>query len=492
MALVRWLKDNKDVIKYQYYYDGSSESKHPDYYQGIYSTRETDRYRVAGKYFYFGCCKSAVENYLKEKSLGEKQQAIIEIDPITRRNTFHTLFTTELYPSLTTGPKDYYISWAHWSDLKSLALNDEISYWSDNKHYLRYKAQHEECIQNNQLTSATNKDYRKNSLSNLFTFLLSQFEKADDSLMKAFLQHDERGNTPLFYAFQKYTNEFNYDSLHEFLQKSGTANTGRLYLEPNQYDKTLLHVIFSLSTDDSLEWHMDLLDPATIKDAFRAKDQVGNTPLHDLFLLRKKLTNTFVEKVCQAIKTASENTGKQGEMEQKQDQLPDYLTVNLDNANPLHYLCQRDPRNEENLSMLKTMLQFAGHLKSEKIMQQDKFHMTPVHYAIKSGNFSLAEEMLNRLMGQDQLNLILMKHNKHETLLHFICQYGNPALLEQAILIIGPLKCYEIRKQVPLKASSSNKNLSQEQLESTVNKYSRLFNTFDYFVEKYKKGVFAT
>ncbi|HSW94043.1 MAG TPA: hypothetical protein VLJ15_06805 [Gammaproteobacteria bacterium] len=463
MALVRWLKKNNAAGTYDYYGAGRGP---------------------AGQYYFFYWDPENVRCRDEWKNSASKRLAIADIHTPTGQNAFHCIFSTKL-PRPVLRSVDYYISTADRFAQDVLEASGGVWYAHEGDTRLQARK-----TQHNQLRPKlknSNENYPEKIMTGLLNLFLEHFENDDAALMEAFLHPDTQGNTPLCYYFQMRSTDINGQILDKRLQKLSLENRRALHFAPNRGGKTLLHFYIWDDSTPHLNWFKNMLDSDSIKEALCKKDNNNNTPLHDLFLLRKTITMAFFDEIYAAITAKSSAEEKQN----KPSVTWDFLPENNDLANPLHYLCKRAPC-DENLAMLQKMLLIADKSKVKKIMQKDRDGFTPMHYAIQSGNFKLADEMLKQLTFPEKITLITMKHNdKQETLLHFICQHGNRDLLNQAVAILGPLELRNMHRTLPLKANSSNPHLTQQMLDDTIKKFSRLFDVFDYFVETYKASTLA-
>lgn len=475
MALARWLAVNNGSEQAYYYAQAEYDSRDSHYYpSGLYHWFSWDAHNVA------------LGDAWKQSA--DKSRVISEIDSATGQNAFHCVFSTPLCQQ-SVESKDYYISSA---EGKRLITNGQWKLYAQGSLGRGKIAEHSSLLKENKITSVNDeeKNFRRDIKTDLINSFLGHF--TGDQLIEAFLQKDKpRGNTPLFYVFQdpwQMDVRLLYNRISA-MKKSNPSDVKKLFLEGNQEGKTLVHVFFSNPAWENWKWITDMLDPDSIKEALCQKDGKGNTPLHDLCLLRKEIKMDFFEKAVAAMSATNNKDEAALEQKGKSGVSRDFFPDNHDLANPLHYFCQRTP-SHANLTVLSRALKIPG-LSGQKIMRHDRFGMTPVHYAIRSGNFDLAICLLNFLHSQDRYDLLTMKYkNQQETLLHYICQHGNQTILDKAITILGPLELYNIQKALPLKARPENANLTQKNLDDTIKTNSRLFDVFDYFAGTYQGDSF--
>lgn len=484
MSLVRWLRENKTA-----------------YYGNYFQAKS---YYAVGKYLAFARCSTniAAEMDKQWKTPAAKRLAIAAIDPQTRKNAFHEVFLENLFSTtMALNPQDYFMSYVD-ANAKKRAAEGSLWIAADLDANV---AEHTNLLQQGKLTqNQPGQTFLKNNLTATVSLLLAPFantatENHDEAFMSAFLQPDSSGNTPFFYACQKLSTEMDFTALLTRINQLSPDNKKKLYFASNQDGKTIMHLVLkNWGIPGGLTEEITILGPDLAKEAICQKDKVGNTPLHELFQHREQPSVDFVHIICELIKPSQSVNAP----EQKQDKLQssflsaqrprafseekqihnpfldNLLCKNLAGLNPLHLLCQRK-LSEDNITMFNDLAKvLPGNLLADKIMEQDKDKMTPLHYAIRSGNISLAKRMLDRLRPAQQKEIM-------GVMLQDVCRYGNPDLLEKAIEIIGPLKLYRIRSASPLKACGSNLHLSQNSIDVIIKKHNKLFDLFDYFVKTY-------
>ncbi len=505
MALSTWLRKtskNADSVGH-YYYEQRSRDDHV-----LHDYRH---------YYAFWLRDVHVRRQINQYSeILEKQGYITKKDPETGQNAFHTLF---LEKELFTFPSSY--------------NNDDYVIFTSNAQERIKKCQknngskkackslttlHQELLEAKELLPL--KDFKPIDQANrVLALVVEPFKdkSANEQLTQALLAKDKQGNTALFYFCTYYDNNKNYTPLVNRISQLNLEQKKRLLYELNQNGKTVLH---KFAEHFAFVPCKNIFDEKAIKEGLCSRDTVNlDTPLHttlkrDDYLERggvydgRNRRTVWVESICRLA---------QEQLQEEKNSvlyLENLFCQNRQRLNPLHLLCQLSP-SEDNLPLLQKMLGILtlpkpgnSHeekkhedtadeeaewavvnmhvadketsvtvsappqrpLHMRKLMERDELGCTPLHYAIKTCNTALVEEILKCLNGELLLNMV---DKDGKTVLHYACQYGDRATQEQIVKAVGPLGVYLTRRSKVGLANST---------ESVVEDVNRLFNAFDYFV----------
>jgi len=466
-------------------------------------------WNAAGYYYTFSVDADNVRQLLdinpatqQPATLHEKQSAITAQDPIyARKNAFHVLFSVPAIIKDSLPGKNYYLPVEYKNTMSSSLmpnLNDK-NYEARTRRYGHHTSVMSQVKLELVSPNLIQKKKRLNA-KNILHVLLDPFtnkdqEDHDRALTSALLPKDRQDNTPLYYAWQKLV-DMDFSLLQQRITALHNNYKTKLLCEPNQNGKTLLHLI--VTTPSSRE-DLNIFGVDAISRTLACRDHNHNTPWHDAFRTAPLETIQYLYLLLPYVTLNNAAEVK----EEKHAEPIDYLFgQNKEGLNPLHFLCQRDSstpeKREENVRILQTSFDLPPHdLWKDCIHQPDKNGLTPLNYAIHSGNFPLAQEILRRLEHAEQKKALAHKHNANhyvsytnESMLHYICQYGNPDLLQQAVEILGPDEVYRINQECPIKYVA-NPYLSENIFNQCINqnKENSLFHCFEYFVTKYNDKI---
>lgn len=486
MSLTRLLSDNR-FERYSTYFTYANHHA-AGYYYGFSVVADSVKQLLAG-------------NPAKGKdstTLSQKKSAISDRDPATWKNAFHAIFSAPLTVEKNNPRKDYYILSSVKKQVSPYLESDIMDY--DAIIRINFTDQHTELLRKNLVLSLgdhpdlINEEGRANA-TQILEVLLNPYknegqENHNAHLTNALQTKDKQGNTPLHYAWQGIV-DMDFSLLRTRIGTLSDDDKNKLLHQIRQDGKTVLHLIV---TAPASRESMAIFGVDATSKTLACRDQNYNTPWHDA--LKAAPLETIQDLYLLFPFVTLDNAEVK---EEKHAEPLDYLFgQNKDGQNPLHFLCQRDSKTEqnreENVRILQTSFDLPPHnLLEDCVNQPDKDGLTPLNYAIQSGNFPLAQEILRRLQPAEQKKALAHKHfankhfaNRNESMLHYICRYGNEALLRQAVEILGPEQLYRIDQECTLKYVP-NRQISKNFFDQYINqnKDNKLFNCFEYFVNKY-------
>lgn len=471
MALIRWLNEHTKFTFLSYYYLNGTKA-------------------MTGAYYQYEGSSEFVQQINQHKSLIAQKQTIIEREDKTLQNSFHYLFSNEIFSS-SSGIKDEYCVSS--IDTPSVVVTSKVSFATrtcscytceaanekDDAFLTKLYRSHKSMLEHKRLNKVS--ETIQQEKEKILSALLSPFQKDDEGLMQALLAKDINKQTPLFCAFKNRNSLLG--SILERIKLLKDVYKEQLLLERNTDDKSLAHII--LLRYPNVEEMIKLFGEQAFLQAMLQTDKDGNKILYDVL---KADANRSGKIKCVA--NLLEIT-KSVEVKDAADIQENLFCQNRDGLNPFHLLCQESKNFDESLEIAQSFMQMLPEtMLPLKLMERDNLGYTPIHHAIKNGNFTLARSLLVCLNKLDKKLICGIEDSQHETPLHFACRYGDNQMLRFVIESLGPAEFYRIRKQSPnlMELVKANKRLSESDFNSMMYRHNILFNCFDYFEKNYSSS----
>ncbi len=415
------------------------------------------------RYYTFELLFKYVEKEIKKKqTLAEQREYIAKQDPTTGKNAFHYLFSHGLLFSIPENPKGDFVfigegSFEFYDEDGDL----EIAEISSNSH--------QEFKRDEKLVRL--KNVRWNQGSSLINSALAPFDNDEDNdenndknneaLTNALLAKDKRDNTALFYVYKCWdTKKKSYEAFENRLARLNPQQKARLFDEKNPNDETIWHLMaLNCSPENAV------FDENRVKNGLLLKDADSNTLLHNAL---KNKGPEFVEEWVELISRLAQVGLQEEKDSHKALYLDNLFCQNRQHSNPLHLLLQRDLPDDA-LPLLQKMLDIltlpasknADEEKKDdvvsvpltlsplvkKLIEQDEYGCTPLHYAIKTRNGVLVEEILKRLNNAEKKLVIKVADKSGKTALRYAGEYGDYGVVQKKIVeALGPLEVYQARQ----------------------------------------------
>ncbi len=465
---------------------------------------------ATGNYYAFQSDHTAVKAWLDSLPQNQNPSTVIaEINPKTKQNAFHHVLSTNSFRVDDGDQSGNYITSDSFFILHGDIPNNNVTeyhhYWAGNWNTEgdvpnvktnKWIEIHNGLLGRRKLKSRAEQQNAETTNENealVLAELLSRFDN-DNELETALLLRDENGNTPLFCAYKYKNNTASFAPLLDRIKTMSEDRKRRLFFQHNENGKTVIHQFFSGSQWKNVEIH----DHSVFKQALCQQDLEGNTPLHDVFLNNNRLS--MIKSLCAELKseqkpeqTQTANGEEPPPYEAKsstEKNIDKAFCQNLTRYNPLHLACQQPSNRQKNNVMIFTLLLslLSESARFAKLKEKDGNGCTPLHHAIRTGNYDIVKAALEKLNPEQKKEIAMIGNKQYQTLLHYACRYGNYDIVRLIFDTLGPQEVVNTRCRQPsldLRVlASNNKNISLSNFDDILcSSNDVLFNLFYYFVQ---------